>query len=368
MSKETIIFFPKEDLTIKASDLARKDTGKDTDVIQKVASVCRWWFETNEPLNIATSGSTGTPKKYRFERAAVETSIRMTTEALGLKEGTRALLAIDPAYIGGRMVILRALYNGMNLICTAPAGNPLKFIHKEVCIDFASFVPLQVENMISNPESADKFRKIECVLIGGAPVGERLAKNLKGFSNRIFQTFGMTETLSHIALKNLTDAGDYYEALPGVNISADARGCLIIEVPALIDQPLVTNDLIEQKSGNSFRWLGRIDRQINSGGIKISPEVLEKKCETFLGPYCGPVGFFFDWQPDELLGQKVVLVLTGNEKNNPDMTELSPEGLRGILERYEIPKEIYRALKVYLTPGGKPDRKATLNAAIRIWP
>jgi O-succinylbenzoic acid--CoA ligase len=178
----------------------------------------------------------------------------------------------------------------------------------------------------------------------------------------------MTETLSHIALKDLTAGADFYAALPGVTISTDERGCMVVEAPGLIEHPLITNDLIDQKNGKEFRWLGRIDRQINSGGVKISAEILEKKCEGFLSRYCDSESFFFDWQLDELLGQRVVMVISGKEEFSAEMTADLAEGLKSRLGKFEIPKAIYLTSKILVTPGGKPDRKATLKSAVQIWP
>jgi O-succinylbenzoic acid--CoA ligase len=366
--KELNISFPKEGLRIKATDLAIRNITGDSAIIQKVAAVCKWWYETDLPMSVSSSGSTGIPKKFSFQRTAVKTSIQMTTEALGLKHGMNALLAIDPHYIGGRMMILRALENGMNLICTAPEGNPLEASGDTDNFDFAAFVPIQIESILSNSETTEKFSRIGRILIGGAPVSEKLKERLSGFPNRIYQTFGMTETLSHIAFKNLADRESSYVPLPGVIISADNRGCLVVEVPGLLETRLVTNDLITQESENEFRWIGRIDRRINSGGIKISPELLEAKCESLLCRYTDPTGYFFHWQADDRLGQKVVLVVTAESDLSSEVIKALTEGLKVVLEKYEMPKAILQATKTCLTPGGKPDHQATLDSAHQIWP
>ncbi|MFZ9981746.1 MAG: AMP-binding protein [Cyclobacteriaceae bacterium] len=368
VKKKLTITFPKEGFSIQAANLADRDISKDTEVIQKVAEVCKWWSETDLPLTITTSGSTGTPKKFNFTRTAVKTSVRMTTEALGLEHGMNSLLALNPSYIGGRMMIVRALSTGMNLICTSPGGNPLEIISDSLKIDFASFVPIQIEKILSNPKTAEKFSRIGRVLIGGAPIGAKLKERLSIFPNKIYQTFGMTETLSHIALKNLTENDSNYIKLPGVTIYTDDRGCLVAEIPGLLENRLVTNDLIIQENEKTFKWIGRIDRMINSGGIKISPELLEEKCQSLFEPYKELNNFFFHWQSDDRFGQKVVLVLTGRSEFTSgkikELTKVLDEGL----ENYENPKAIFLASEVLLTPGGKMDYQATFESARQIWP
>jgi len=366
--KELIISFPKEGLRISANDLAIRDITGDTLIIQKVATVCKWWYETDLPLHVSTSGSTGEPKKYYFQRAAIKIGIRMTTEALGLKQGMTALLAIDPGFVGGRMMILRALENGMNLICIMPEGNPLENISKAALIDFAAFVPIQIENILSNSETAEKFSRIARVIIGGAPASERLRELLSEFPNRIYQTFGMTETLSHIAFKDLSDPQSSYVTLPGVEISVDDRGCLVVDAPGLLENRVVTNDLIRLKNKREFTWVGRIDRLINSGGIKISPELLETKCELLSSRFSGIHKFIFHSQADERLGQRVVLVITGESDLSPEVIKELTEDLKLVLEKYEMPKAIFRASGISLTPGGKTDFQATLDSSCQIWP
>ncbi len=249
-------------------------------------------------FEVKTSGSTGPPKPLIVPKAAAALSARATIKHLGVTPGSRLLLALDPQPIGGRMVMVRALATGMDLeACRAqafpepPPGN----------YALTSLVPRQVQALLE--ESPETLRRMGQILVGGAPVDDALAQRLQGWPNPVWHTFGMTETLSHVALRRL-DLGDIeFNALPGCRFLQDAEGCLVIEAP-WVEGPVVTRDMVRLESETRFTWRGRADLAINSGGLKILPEPLEAEIRARLGEH--PLAITS--VPDATWGEAVVLV------------------------------------------------------------
>jgi o-succinylbenzoate---CoA ligase len=312
------------------------------------------WVSSSKVIKVNTSGTTGEPKEIIFQKAQAISSARMTIDYFKLNRNTNALLCLSTEFIGGKMMVVRAFINGMNLITIEPSGNPMEGVNER--IDFSSMVPLQVQNSLQNEETKKKFLTIPNVIIGGASVSPVLEKEIAECSNNVYSTFGMTETLSHIALRRLSGKGrkDYYEILPGVAISADEQGRLVVNAPALNEKVIVTNDVVEIISSNKFRWLGRYDNVINSGGIKIHPEMVETKLATFLTNN----RFFITSLPDEKLGQKLIMVVECPEKM--DMSQIVSRATK-TLSKYEIPKEYYRTGNFIETDSGKIKKEETLK-------
>ena len=305
------------------------------------------WFSDSKFMKVQTSGSTGIPKILDVEKDKMLNSAKMTCDFLELKEGNTALLCLPTEYISGKMMLVRAIERRMKLLIQTPSLFPLENITKE--IDFCAMTPLQVQN------SLDKIHCIKKLIIGGASISESLKQQLiqKNPRTKIYETYGMSETLSHIALKSISPKREeYFRVLDGIKISQDQRGCLVINAPLLNDKILITNDLIKLKNKREFNFLGRIDNIINSGGIKISPENLEDWIKKFI-----PNELVFIGIPDINLGEKLVLVLEGKEDLNlkSHILQLPFE------KKYLKPKEIIFIEKIPRTPNNKIDRLGLKN-------
>ncbi len=324
-----------------------------------VAFIQEWLAGTNV-FTVTTSGSTGIPKSIQVTRQQMEASARATAEALQLQPGMTALLCLDPELIAGKMMMVRSLVTGMNLIVTEPVANPLGTLKNEP-IDFAAMVPYQVESVLKSA-SAGIVNTISQLIVGGAPLSQALEAELQKQVVRVFATYGMTETLTHVALRKVNgpDRSTYFHALPGVNLRTDARSCLVIEAPYL-NETIVTNDLVELTGHAQFRWLGRADHVINTGGFKVIPEVLEEKLRPTMDETTGGKRFFIYGYPHESWGQQVTLVVEGT------MTKEEREALmakiKNSLSRYEVPKSIVSVTAFIEVGNGKINRKASAALA-----
>jgi len=322
----------------------------ETEFEQKIIGFLKEWLSGTETVKVQTSGSTGTPKVFDIEKKKMIASAEMTCDFLGLKEGDTALLCLPIEYISGKMMIVRSMVRKFKLRVTVPAIKPLEEIDHQ--IDFCAMTPLQVEN------SLDKLYLIKNLIIGGAAVSENLKEKIfdeigAENSQRIFETYGMSETLSHIALKQIYPVSDaFFTAFENVDISTDERGCLKIFAPYLNAEILQTNDLVEIKNGNQFRFLGRIDHVINSGGAKIFPEQLEALVKKEI-----PNEVVFLGVEDESLGQKLILVIEGQESQEiiDKIQEIKFE------KKFHKPKEIIFVEKIPRTPNGKINRTELKN-------
>ena len=312
----------------------------------KVLDFIKEWFSESKTVKIQSSGSTGIPKVFDVEKSKMLNSAKMTCDFLGLKEGNLALLCLPIEYISGKMMVVRSISRKLNLKIAPTSLNPLENINE--AIDFCAMTPLQVEN------SLDKINLIKNLIIGGAAVSETLKQKISQtlkFSNsqtKIFETYGMSETLSHIALKQVfPNQEDWFTVFDGVDIALDERGCLKIFAPKLNAEILQTNDLVEINDNKQFRFLGRIDNVINSGGAKIFPEELEKLVKKEI-----PNEAVFLGIQDEKLGQKLVLVIEGenNEHLKSKIDNLKFE------KSFHKPKEIIFVEQIPRTPNGKVNR------------
>lgn len=316
----------------------------DTEFEKKVKIFLEEWFSEKTGVNVQTSGSTGIPKIFEIEKRKMVNSAVMTCNFLGLKEGDTALLCLPVEYISGKMMIVRSIERKLKLKITDPSLKPTENLGEE--IDFCAMTPLQVEN------SLDKLHLIKNLIIGGAAVSESLKskllkRNLSNY-NRIFETYGMSETLSHIGLKQLMpEQEEYFTVFENVTISLDDRGCLKIFAPSVNAEELQTNDLVEIRNGNQFKFLGRIDNVINSGGAKIFPETLEALVKKDI-----PNEAIFMGLPDESLGQKLILIIEGEESDEvkSKISEIPFE------KSFHKPKEIIFIKEIPRTPNGKVNR------------
>lgn len=301
------------------------------------------FLEDSEYILQKTSGTTGDPKTIQLSKVAMIESAKRTSTFFQLKESELAVLCLPVNYIAGKMMVVRALVSGLNLITIKPDGTPdFSGLGK---VDFCALVPMQATNLIKR----NLWPQLKTLILGGAEVNLELIKQLQKVNTEIFETYGMAETCSHIALKRLTGLNheNCFSALPDINLSLDGRDCLIIDAPFLSAE-IITNDCVELVSKNKFKWLGRIDNVINSGGIKIQPEELEKQIREILQISCAVIG-----KPDLLLGQKVVLILESEKEIDSAnvIAQLSPH-----INNKLLPKSIIFLRKLPRNRSFKIDR------------
>ncbi|MBE0422390.1 MAG: AMP-binding protein [Lutibacter sp.] len=329
-SKEELIDFSKE-ISAEVSDFLRN------------------WFDENSFVEVKTSGSTGNPKIIRLQKKQMAHSAKATGDYFNLPQNTTALLCMSPNYIAGKMMLVRALTLGWHLDVVEPTSNPLKNCDKNY--DFSAMVPMQLHNSLPD------IHKIKKLIVGGGTVSNELLSKIQEVKTEIFATYGMTETITHIAVKKLNVIASgakqsYYKTLPNIKIAVDYRGCLVIDAPTISAEKVVTNDLVELISPTEFKWLGRIDNVINSGGIKLIPEQIEEKLAGIIENR-----FFVAGKKDAVLGEKLILICEGIKNENL----LNKIQCLGTLSAYEIPKEIYFLEKFMETETNKIDRVKTLE-------
>ncbi|UNY97973.1 AMP-binding protein [Zhouia spongiae] len=307
------------------------------------------WLSASDEVSVHTSGSTGTPKQISLKKKHMVNSAIATGDFFGLKPGNTSLLCLPANYIAGKMMLVRAMILGLEIECVEPGLQPIKNIEKHY--DFVPMIPAQVEN------SLDKIELIDQVIIGGAAVGKQLFNNLQSKSTRFYSTYGMTETITHIAVKRLNPLNGkqtHFKSLPKVFLSTDTRGCLVINAPKLSDEAIVTNDVVNLISETEFEWLGRIDNVINSGGVKLFPEQIEAKLADLIANR-----FFVASEKNETLGEQLILVIEGTEIDK-DQQLKNIKNLKTIT-KLEVPKEIYTIPEFTESENGKVLRSATLK-------
>jgi O-succinylbenzoic acid--CoA ligase len=299
------------------------------------------WFGTESHIAVKTSGSTGKSKTIRLSKEAMMNSARATGTFFKLAEKTSALLCLHPKYIAGKMMVVRAMTLGWDLHVVAPEKDALTQYDNDY--DFVAMVPYQVYHSLGD------LKKVKKLIIGGGPVSAELEQRLSDAKCEAFATYGMTETATHIAIRRLNGpaASEVYSALPNVKFKSDDRGCLVISAPEILKEPVVTNDLIDLVSQTSFKWLGRMDNVINSGGVKIFPETVEQKLASSIS-----LPFLIASEKDELLGERVILIL---EKEGEGALQNYSEAFAA-LEPYQRPKKIYTISKFPYTETGKIKR------------
>ena len=301
------------------------------------------WHNDSPTVLVHTSGSTGEPKPMWVEKRRMEASARMTCDFLGLKEGDTALLCMSLDYIAGKMMVVRSLVRGLRLIAVEPSGHPTW----EGDVAFAAMVPMQVFNLLQTPDGCQRLKQIQHLLIGGGAIDETMARVLADFPHQVWSTYGMTETLSHIALRRLNgpDATEWYTPMPGISLSLSDEGCLRIDAPALHEGMLVTNDIVELAPDGRFRVLGRKDNVVCSGGIKIQMEEVERLLRPHLRePY------LISKRRDEKFGEAVVLLTEGDAMKAEAVC-------RQVLPKYWQPRDYVSVAHIPMTETGKPARK-----------
>ncbi len=319
------------------------------------------WRNGDERLLVHTSGSTGKPKPLWVEKRRMEASARMTCDFLGLQEGDSALLCLPLDYIAGKMVVVRSQVRNLQLIAVEPTGHPLSTLSaSNFPLSFAAMVPMQVWNSLQVPEERERLRQIRHLIIGGGAVDDALAEELKDFPHAVWSTYGMTETLSHIALRRLNgqERSDWYTPFSGVELSLNEEGCLVIDAPALNAGTLVTNDLAElrkRKEGDTvvqeFRILGRRDNVICTGGVKVQAEEVERKLRPLLDR-----PFLISKRKDEKFGEAVVLLVASPGPLSSEETEKYKALCASTLQKFERPRFFLAVDEIPMTETGKPAR------------
>lgn len=359
------------------------------------------WHERSPFLEVQTSGSTGTPKRIRVRKEQMLNSARLTCDYLGLKKGDRALLCMPLRYIAGKMMVVRSLYAGLDLEVREPSGHPLAG-GGDTPLRFAAMIPMQVYNTLRVPEERKRLERTDILIIGGGAIDAALEREIRKMPNRVYSTYGMTETLSHIALRRLNgpEASPYYHPFPSVTLSLSPDNTLVIDAPLVCDGRLVTNDVARLLPDGSFAILGRKDNIINSGGIKIQIEEVEERLRAGLGDESD---FAVTAVPDEKFGEALTLLLASpvsaprsrpnearglalvrpavspvsDSRSRPSETSglalvrlamshaSHPEVLKTIsqLPKYQQPKHILRVAAIPRTGSGKIDRPACRKLA-----
>lgn len=335
-------FYTAEALKLHANHLFEK--GKDDE--RAIGKFILEWLDGNGFITVKTSGSTGIPKEITLQKEHVFNSAEATVNYFDLKENTKALLCLSSEFIAGKMMLVRAMTAGWNLQIAVPEKNPLENIDGD--FDFTAMVPYQVFHSLAS------LHKVKKLIIGGGAVPWKLEEKLQQISTKVFATYGMTETISHIAVRPLngTEESFVFSALPKVNFSQIENGCLQIHAPEISEETVITNDVVELLSPTSFKFLGRIDNVINTGGAKVHPETVEEKLSLHIN-----LPFFIASENDEALGERVILIIESEKQlhfeNFPDaFLTLTP---------YEEPKKIYSIPEFHYTETGKIKRADILK-------
>ncbi|MDG3582186.1 AMP-binding protein [Galbibacter pacificus] len=318
---------------------------------QSIGDFLMDWLNDKDHLYVRTSGSTGTPKHIRLQKQFMVNSAIASGDFFGISVGDTALHCLPAEYIAGKMMLVRAMILGLEIDLVAPSLNPMREIDSNY--HFSAMIPLQVYN------SLPKLNQIKQLIVGGAPVTKELIEAVQEKHTNVYETYGMTETVTHIAAKQINNFRNkeeieeaHFKILPNITIGLDQRGCLVIDAPNIAEETIVTNDLVELINANEFDWKGRYDNIINSGGIKLIPEQLEKKMAGIIEQR-----FFVYGIADKELGEKLVLVVEGHKDDTLQETLKKSKTLK----KHECPKEIYFTDAFVETENGKVIREASLN-------
>ncbi|MGB1250035.1 MAG: AMP-binding protein [Candidatus Promineifilaceae bacterium] len=333
-----------------------RNSAEITPYTRQTLTFCQRWLQGEQTFTTQTSGSTGKPKRIKLYRDQMIASARLTGQAVGLVSGDRALVCLNTAYIAGIMMLVRGFELGLRLDIIEPTSNPLQHIVDKQ-VEFTAIVPLQVQATLNNAAERQALNRMKAVLVGGAPVSPSLVDALQTVDAAVYHTYGMTETVSHVALRRLNgaQASDSFVPQPTVDLSLDARGCLQICGPVTAQQLITTNDRVAFQPDGTFLWLGRIDNVINSGGVKVQAE----KVETVLQKLLPGQRIFVTGLPDAKLGERVTAFVEGrNLQLDLETLLASADGLT----KYERPRELYVLNQFAETPTGKIDRAATIRS------
>ncbi|MDO1500855.1 AMP-binding protein [Winogradskyella maritima] len=311
------------------------------------------WLDASSTVSVKTSGSTGVPKTIKIQKQYMVNSAIATGDYFKLEPGDTALHCLPSKFIAGKMMLVRALVLGLELECVQPSSSPVWETEKHY--DFSAMVPLQLSNVLSATQNISKL------IVGGAKLSDDLKTRILQTHLKCYETYGMTETITHVAVKAVTSKGQngdiYFKALPNVNFSQDERDCLVVDAPTISKDTIVTNDVVDLKSETSFEWLGRYDNVINSGGLKLFPEQLEELLSKIITE-----PFMVSSIPDDVLGQKVVLIVESETLDHAILLETIKSSK--FLSKQQLPKQIVGLKRLVYTKNGKLQRQKTKQLAI----
>jgi O-succinylbenzoic acid--CoA ligase len=332
-------YYNFSDLRVAANDL----TEKGQDYEKAIGDFLREWTNDKDFIEVQTSGSTGAPKLLQLKKVSMVQSALITGSFFGLKPSNKALHCLPTQFIAGKMMLVRALVLGLEIDIIEPKLIPI--FNNNISYDLCAMIPVQLENCYRNCQN------IRNIIVGGAAVSNQLQSDIQKCSTNIYESYGMTETITHIALRKLngTNKSRFFNVLPNIQIEQDDRKCLVIIAEHFSERKVVTNDLVKIHSSTQFEWLGRYDNVINSGGIKLIPEQIEKKLAKKIEQR-----FFISSQPNSSFGESIILILEGQSKSiDPIIFE--------DLDKYEIPKNIYFIPEFVETKSNKINRSETLK-------
>jgi O-succinylbenzoic acid--CoA ligase len=326
---------------------AGKIYSSDPILLQNALDFFIQWNSKESEIKVNTSGSTGKPKQICLQKSQLILSANKTNQYFNLNAKTSAFLCLSMDTIAGKMMLVRAFVGNYEIRIEQASSNPLE--NCDESFDFMAIVPLQLATILN--ETPEKLALIQTIIVGGAAVSNQLTAKLKALKKSIFQTFGMTETVSHIALRKIGfEESVSYEGLQGVTFTA-TEGNLEIHYPELLPEPLLTNDFVRLIDSTHFEWIGRTDFIINSGGVKLNPEAIEQKIASLID-----IPFFISSTPDDLLGNKLTLVLESERS-----TSFKKSDFEALLTKYELPKMLATIPAFERTSSGKINRKATAS-------
>ena len=319
---------------------------------KELFSFLKTWNDSDEEIQVETSGSTGNPKGIVINKKAMKNSALATNDFFNLSEKSVFLHCLPTKYIAGKMMLIRCIQANGQVIFSSSFSNPIENLDQHV--DFCAMTPFQVANSMKH--SKDNFKWIKKLIIGGASIDYSLEKELKNLKTECFHTFGMTETVSHIAIRKINSSFtlNKYSCLDHVTVAKNENDQLIINAPEINVNSLVTNDIINLVNNKTFIWKGRKDNIINSGGIKQHPELIETKLRTEISDF----PFIIDKEPNKLLGEQVILIINHKEKIKFPTINFN------CLSRFEIPKKVYLIEDFIYTKNNKINRRETKEKAL----
>ena len=298
------------------------------------------WFNDKSYIEMNTSGTTGKPKLIKVDKQAMVNSAIATGDFFDLQPKDKVLHCLPTKYIAGKMMFVRGFILGLDMDFVAPSAHPL--LYNDIKYDFTAMVPLQAQNSIK------ELKYVRKMIIGGVKINKSLEKQLAKLPLEAFETYGMTETITHIAAKKVGEKA--FTVLPNVTISYNENNCLVINAPRISEDIIVTNDIVQLINENQFIFLGRFDNIVNSGGIKLMPEQIEEKLALKIA-----ARFFVAGKPDKVLGEKLILIIEGEQQP-------LEESVYELLDKYEKPKEVFFVEKFKETGNGKIMRKEIVKA------
>lgn len=327
----------------------------DSAQVKTALRFCKRWLNGETNFVFHTSGSTGTPKAIAITRQQMEASAQATINALQLTQKEHIYICLSTAVIGGAMMLVRSLILASHITITEPSSNPLALVPEQHPYTFVSFVPLQLGSLLQeDAETTAKLKRFTHILLGGAPINKTLNEKLKESGAQVWHTYGMTETVSHIALKKLNEP--YFTALPGISIQTDQRGCLMILGAATNNQWVVTNDMAVIKDKNRFEVIGRADDVINSGGIKFFTAQIEEAIQRV----CPASVFFVAGIPDPVLGEQIIAVFETSVPDEQILHKIKKQ-LSDLISPHAVPKQFFALKNLERTPSGKINKASSLR-------